>query len=997
MWSPLSILFAALAPLPSVLALGGPTCLSFKSTQYAITTNSQAATIWIDSSDWPGVHRAAIDLQNDLEKVTGKRPVILNVTMSATTSNSNLDAASNTIPIIIGTVGKSNLVSFASQSSTTLKNKVAAIQGKWEAGISEVVKNPMAGVTAGYVIFGSDKRGTIYGIYDFLEQAGVSPWYWWSDVPYKNHSAIYAFPNVTCSHGEPSVKYRGIFINDEQPALTDWVIEKFSNGTVANRPPFNRFMYSKVFELLLRLKANYLWPAMWNSAFGVDDPLNQFTADYYGIVMGTSHQEPMLRSSPVEWNQFGSGQWNWDANQANLAKFWTDGVKRGAPYESIYTLGMRGTGDLPVDETGNIDLLQRVVAAQRDIISNVFNKSASTVPQMWCLYKEVQGYYQRGMRVPDDVILLWTDDNWGNIRRLPAHDERNRTGGAGVYYHFDYVGSPRDNKWGSAHNLPKFHHQLGLAKKYGADKIWIVNVGDIKPHEISLDFFMTYAWNTTIWSKDDLDKYRKSWALREFGSDSLAPTIADLVKRFSHLNSRAKVELYNSTMYSLTSYREAEGVMGEWDALVSSSNQVSSQLPAVYQPAYFQLVHHPIIAGRNTQALYIDAGYNQLYASQARSQTNQKADAVEANFEYDEDIRDQYHGLLNGKWNHMMSQTHLGYFYWQQPMLNSMPSITRVQKRQTALPGPMRITVEDSKGAWPGDNSNQCSQGYNCPPPNVPALTPYSPIQNRYIEISAGGPTPYTWTASSNVGWLKLNQTSGSIPDAYAGQRVLLSVNWSAVPVGTSPTGVVTIKSNGGQSVTVSMIADYKTVPSGFSGFVESGGIVSIQTEHYSRSTAVGGVSWEVLPQYGRNLSAVSPAISVDARWAPGAGPVLEYDFYTYNSVNGNITVTVYSAPTLNTAPGYPITYAIAVDNNTPITVQPMPLETDRGDLPSIWSVVVAEEVIRTTTSHKAAPGKHTLKLFATEIGFVTEKIVIETVSGSVAYSCLGPPESVKV
>ncbi|KAG8752462.1 hypothetical protein FRC14_007006 [Serendipita sp. 396] len=937
-------------------------------------------------------------MQRDLEKVTGKKPTILNVTISNNNDLSRqMGARAASIPIIIGTLGRSNLVKYAQQSSTDLKPKLAAIQGKWEAGVSEVVKNPIPGVASAYVIAGSDKRGTIFGIYDFLEQAGVSPWYWWADVPYKSHSAIYALSNVTCSHGEPSVKYRGIFLNDEQPALTDWVIQKYSNGTAADRPPFNRFFYSTVFELLLRLKANYLWPTMWNSAFGVDDPLNQFTADYYGIVMSTSHQEPMLRSSPVEWYQFGSGQWNWDHNKENITKFWTDGVKRGSPYESVYTLGMRGTGDIPLDETGNIDLLQRIVAGQREIIGNVFQKNVSEIPQVWCLYSEVKGYYERGMRVPDDVTLLWADDNWGNIRRYPTPEERNRSGGSGVYYHFDLVGGPRSYKWGNSHSISKARHQLEIAKKYGADRIWIVNVGDLKPHEISMDFFLTYAWNTTLWTKNDMDKYRTQWALREFGSSELAPTIADIVKGYSRLNYRAKPEMYNNTMYSLTSYHEAENVMAEWDSLVSRSNQVVQKLPSDYYAAYFQFVHWSVIAGRTTQALYVEAGYNQLYASQARSQTNVKADSVGALFEYDADIRDQYHALLNGKWNNMAKQTHLGYWYWQQPMLDSMPAVTRVQKRQVALPGPMRLTIEDSKGAWPGDNSNQCAQGYNCPPPTVMPITPFSPSQTRYFEVSAGGPTAFNWKATANVGWLRLNQTEGSISNAASGQRVLMSVDWASAPAGSASTGVVTLSSNLGQSLTVTMVANSVAVPSGYHGFVESEGLISMQTEHYSRSTAVGGVSWELLPGYGRNSSSMSPSIAVDSHWQAGAGPALEFDFYSFNSNGGNVSVTVYSSPSLNAMSGHPLTYAVAIDSGAPVTVQPMPLESLTGSLPSIWNQNVAEAIIRSTTTHAAQPGKHTLKLYATEIGFVAEKIVVETVSGSTQYSFLGPPESIIV
>ncbi len=271
--------------------------------------------------------------------------------------------------------------------------------------------------------------------------------------------------------GEPAVKYRGIFLNDEAPALTGWVKEKYGS--------YNREFYMKVFELLLRLKGNYLWPAMWNSAFNEDDPLNPKLADEYGIVMGTTHHEPMLRAQQ-EWKRHGTGPWDYSRNAAELQEFWKAGIERNKRYESIITVGMRGDGDLPMTEESNVALLEKIVAEQRKILAAEMNPDLSQVPQLWALYKEVQEYYEKGMRVPDDVTLLWCDDNWGNIRRLPTEQERKRAGGAGIYYHFDYVGDPRSYKWINTNPIPKVWEQMHLAYEYGATRIWIVNVGDLK-------------------------------------------------------------------------------------------------------------------------------------------------------------------------------------------------------------------------------------------------------------------------------------------------------------------------------------------------------------------------------------------------------------------------------------------------------------------------------------------------------------------------------------
>ena len=308
-------------------------------------------------------------------------------------------------------------------------------------------------------------------------RSGVSPWYWWADVPPRRHSTLYVKAGRRLL-GPPAVKYRGIFLNDEAPCLTGWVNEKFGG--------YNHQFYTNVFELLLRLKANYLWPAMWDNCFNEDDPLNPKLADEYGIVMGTSHVEPMMRADK-EWNRQGhtAAEWNYQKNPETLRRFWTEGLERNKSYENIITVAMRGKVDTPMSESANIALLERIVADQRKIIEQVMRTNATAVPQLWALYKEVQEYYEKGMRVPDDVTLLWCDDNWGNLRRLPTAEERHRAGGAGIYYHFDYVGGPRNYKWLNTVPIAKVWEQMNLAYRYGADRIWIVNVGDLKTHGVS--------------------------------------------------------------------------------------------------------------------------------------------------------------------------------------------------------------------------------------------------------------------------------------------------------------------------------------------------------------------------------------------------------------------------------------------------------------------------------------------------------------------------------
>ncbi|KAK0445619.1 glycoside hydrolase family 115 protein [Desarmillaria tabescens] len=926
---------------------------------------------------------AASDLSSDIEKVTGVRPTV---------ANSSDQSPSRAI--IVGTLGKSTLIE---QVMNATGLNVSSIEGQWESFMTAIVDNPISGVDSAYVIIGSDKRGTIYALYEHSEQMGVSPWYWWADVPTAGRSEIFL---TSCAHGPPTVKYRGIFLNDEQPCLQNWAAEKFTNGTGAalTGSPFNHLFYTKLYELLLRLKANHLWPGFYFyvSAFAVDDPENQRLADVYGIVMGTSHEEPMTRSTPVEWDLFGTGDWNYTTNSQNIYQFWVEGVERAKPYETIYTVGMRGAGDLPLSETTNIELLEKVVADQRQILTDVFsNVSVETIPQVWTLYKEVEGYYDDGMRVPDDITLLWSDDNWGNMRRFPVESERNRSGGAGVYYH---VGDPRDYKWITV------YEQMSIAVERDATRIWIVN-----------NFSYHTAWDASLWNPDNLNTFVSSWAQREFGlSIPDANIVQDVIANLTRFNARRKPELLNSTTYSLVNYREP--LSTAWDTLVGAATRIYDQLPEETKPSFFQLVYHPVVASANLGKMLISAGLNNLRASQARLSTNDLGGPGAG-------LETEYHTLLDGD-DSMMDQTHIGYYYWQQPMMNSMPPITRVPPKKQALARVMRIAPEGTLAAWfvnpqtvqslrpdhllPGLATTLISVHKDTTVLHLTiVLDSFDTFPNRFIDVGAGGPVPFTFSITTNVSWVALNATHGEVSPEDPEQRVYVSVSdWNTLDAGDSYANITFTAHADGQpdlSVPVFFVA-HNTMPSlasDFSGFVEGAGVVSMEAAHAIRNTSVDGTYWRELPGIGRTLSGMTPWPRTGhdgGNFTAGSGPSLEYDFFTFSDATEATPVTVYVSPSLN-ANGLdrPLGVAIALDGEVMSSYFIPPAVP--GALPDAWDGLdgfVANSIVPIQLSFSGIePGSHTLKIFMIEPAVVVQKIVIDV--GGLESSYLGPPESLFV
>jgi endo-1,4-beta-D-glucanase Y len=941
---------------------------------FPIAQVSNTATIYVDASDWPGVIRAVNDLQADIARVTNLKPAIHN----------NAGSFGDHV-IIIGTLGKSRIIDNLVQSG---KIDTSQIAGKWESFFLQVVPDPLPNVSSGLVIVGSDKRGTIYGIYDLSEQIGVSPWYWWADVPVQHKDTLLVKPGKY-QQGEPAVKYRGIFLNDEAPDLTGWVAEKFGTAPPSGDPPvpanvanYGREFYARIFEVILRLKGNYLWPAMWNNAFNEDDPDNPRLADEFGIVMGTSHQEPMLRAQK-EWDrryQKTLGSWNYFKYPGILQDFWRQGIRRNRNYESIITIGLRGADDTPMIPGATVAqsmaLLEEIVGVQRKMIAEEINPDVAGVPQLWCLYKEVLEYYNEGLRVPDDVTLLWADDNWGNIRRLPTEAERERPGGAGVYYHFDYVGGPRNYKWINTNPIPKVWEQMTLAKKYGADRIWIVNVGHFKGLEFPLEYFMHLAWNTSRWTHQNINEYTRLWTEREFGP-AVAQDVADIISGYTRYNGRRKPELLEPTTYSLTNYQEADRVLADFKTLVAKAEEIYGKLPASARDAFYQLVLFPAKACAQVNELYITAGRNALYARQGRAATNDLAGDVEALFKADAALMDHYnHTLANGKWNHFMDQVHIGYTIWQDPPQNVMPQVTRIIVPQEAAMG---VAVDGSTSFWPG----------TAPDPVLPRFDVFHQ-QRHYMDVFNRGQEPFQYTAAADRPWIVLSATQGTITKE---ERLWVTVDWRRAPAGSAG-GSVKIAREGGENVTVrvEILNPRRSSLDRMGGFVEGEGYVSMEAEHYTRNIPSSQARWEKIEGYGRTLSAMA-AMPGTAKSVtpPQESPCLEYNVYLFGS--GDVTVGAVVAPTLNFVPGRGLRFAVSFDDQPPRIVDIVAPGFDARNGNREWeeSVKDAGRMVRSTHTLSSA-GNHTLKIWMADPAVVLQKIVVDL--GGLKPSYLGPPES---
>ena len=646
-------------------------CTGLRAAEPFVTFTPQAdalplkgATIGYSEQENEGVKIAIRNLQADFERVLGTVPSTVP------------DASPSGPTILIGTLGKNKDID---------RLKLADLKGKREKYIITTVGQQL-------VIAGSDRRGTIYGIYELSRQLGVSPWYWWADAPVAKHDEAYVIKG-TYTDGEPAVEFRGIFLNDEAPCLTGWVKNTFGTDYGDHR------FYEKVFELILRLKGNFLWPAMWGWAFYADDPENGKLADRMGVIMGTSHHEPMARNHQEyarhrqEW-----GAWNYQTNQTKLDQFFREGIERMNGTEDIVTIGMRGDGDEAMSETADTKLMDRIISNQRKIIKEVTGKAPEKTTQVWALYKEVQDYYDAGLRVPDDVMILISDDNWGDIRRVPTAAERSRRGGWGIYYHVDYVGAPRNTKWLNVTQTQQMFEQLSLAYDWGIQRMWILNVGDLKPMEYPIQLFMDMAWSPKDYTVQTVTDHT-----RRFFAQNLATTVpaaspaaitatvpaaspaaiadeaASIYNRNCQYMARVTPEMLDARTYNVET-GEWKQVADDYQRLELRALRLYQEIPAEARDFYRQLVLFPVQAMANLYDMYYAQAMNQYLAKAGSPDANEWAAEVARCFKRDSLLCAAYNTeIAGGKWNGMMTQKHIGYRSWNDNFRRDMlPQTTTV-------------------------------------------------------------------------------------------------------------------------------------------------------------------------------------------------------------------------------------------------------------------------------------------------------------------------------
>ncbi|KAF5974438.1 hypothetical protein FBULB1_7788 [Fusarium bulbicola] len=926
------------------------------------------ASIVVDQSDYPGVIRAARDLAEDFARVTkgDANPLIV------ISSHSDYDKIQTKNAIVIGSVASSGIIKTLVQQG---KVDIQGIEGKWETFSTSIIDQPLGKCEKALAIAGSDKRGTIFGIYTLSEQIGVSPWYWWADVPPKHHKEIYAIEKQTV-HGEPSVRHRGIFLNDEAPALTGWVRENFGG--------YNSKFYVKVFELLLRLKANFLWPAMWpgypnpGASFFTDDPLNQKLADEYGIVISTSHHEPMQRLSNEWFAENPDGSWNWLTNKQKITEFFEHGASRAKGCDSYFTLGIRGEYDKKMLAEDPAAVVQDAIETQRQVVKKVYGRE-DAVPQLFAIYKEVQSMFETGrLNVPEDVTLLFQDDNFGTIRRLPTKEEAKRKGGAGG----------------------KVWHQLQQAYHHNARQIWVFNIGDLKPQEIPISFAMALAWDINSIKHNTLPQFFRQAAEREFGAE-LADEVGSIWHRHDRLLALRKHEHIEPDTFSVLHYREADTVYSRWKELLDDAERVHACVSEKEKAASFQLLLHPTKASYIYNKVRWSQALNKLYARQRRNSANTYAQIALDAFDQDFTLSEEYHSLLDGKWNHILMQPHYGYEdTWHAPSRDMIGGLCFVQKRQNSNPivGQMGVAVEGHEGVRPGRINEESERTHPSRRDLVPGLTlrpmsRYGP-ETRYFDIFTRGVPRINWSVSAPQPWVELSKVSGVLVPGEDDARVEISINWDRVPSDFKEEVLIDVRSEEGDFEQVHLPINGRWVPDSFKGFVEQDGFVSIPaTDCYLETPYL------VLPDAGR-LETGSLTL-VPGTDSDGSTLYVQYPFYLFSETS-KTTLVLYFGTALDLSSEDILTYDVRIDEEQS---QSYPLQkrtpeseknaADKGWASADgWYFAASDNVWVRKHEVTLAAGAHTLHLRLGHANMLLEKIVVDW--GCVAKSYLGPPVGIK-
>ena len=946
-------------------------------TKYAFTLASprQTAAILYDASDAAVVKRAAELFAADVEAVTGRRPQVTSATGETGPA------------VIVGTVGGSALIRRLSEAG---KIDTAPLEGAWERYLIQTVANPLPGIRKALVIAGSDRRGAAYGLFTLSELIGVSPWYWWADVPVKKHAALHVDAPPTYSQ-TPSVRYRGIFLNDEDWGLTPWASQTFEpeRGNIGPRT------YAKVCELLLRLKANYLAPAMHPVSTSFNQiPENKLVADTFAIVMGSTHCEPLLLNTASEWDTQTMGPWNYDKNKEGINRVLTQRVRENSPYENVYTLALRGLHDgamsttLPMHE--KVRMLQQALLDQRQILAENIDRPVETVPQAFTPYKEVLEIYSNGLELPDDVTIVWPDDNYGYMKRLSGVREQRRTGRSGVYYHVSYLGVPHSYLWFSTTPPSLMYEELRKAYDTTADRLWLLNCGDLKGSEMQVSLFLDMAWDIGRFTADNVVTYPARWLAGIFGEayyDRLEAMTREHLRlafprkpeymgwgyhwnRFDH-----NCEQLTDTDFSFTNYDEAPRRLEAYRKLGARAEALLHEIGDEARPAFYQLVYYPLRGAELMNRMTLGGQRNRWYARQGRAATTAVRDEVQRCYVSLQVITRGYNSLLGGKWNHMMSmrQNYDGVSaYFNLPHLATHDAAGAPRLA-------LQVAGEDVTGA----------RAFHA----LPAFDNY--LRRTYpVEIYNRGGGTLAWTAHASEPWVVLSKSAGKTADE---ERITVGIDWEKAPSGNAvPAQIVFRAGEQSEKVLVSLFNPTAPSRAELRGiYVENNGCVSIPAAGCHRVRENDRIKITAV----EDLGIEGPALQLGDPTAPlqifrsRDVPCAEYDFYAFDA--GSVDVYTYVLPTfpLHADRDFRIGENTNTDTKYSVQIDDGALATPSSshvEYAQVWfESVLRNCAVNKSTLHIDKPGRHTLRIRVGDPGIVLQKIVLDF--GGMKRSYLGP------
>ena len=974
-----SILLGGMLLLSSSVALAQVSLSqnSSGSNVFSLVGKKDKACVYYDTQDFEVVKTTAGLFANDVKEVSGQ---ILGVATTKEAPQKNC--------IIVGTLGHNEWIE---QMVAKKKLDVEPLKNRWESYLVQLVRNPLPGVDKALVIVGSDRRGAAYGLLSVSRTIGVSPWYWWADAPIVKKDQLNLKVDKYISK-EPTVKYRGIFINDEDWGLYRWSKRNFEKE-VGN---FGPRTYAKVCELLLRLQANYLCPAMHDASMAFHRiPENRLVADRFAILMGASHCEPLLFNTASEWKRDTMGEWDYINNKKGVDSVLNARVKECAPFENVYTLALRGLHDRAMNASNDMgdrkDMLQEALMAQRQMLIDAIGKPGEEIPQAFTPYKEVLDVYDEGLELPDDVTIIWPDDNYGYMKRLSSPKEQKRSGRSGVYYHSSYLGKPHDHLWMNTVSPTLMYEELRKAYDATADRIWLLNAGDIKSCEFAVDYFLTMAFDIDSFNFERAANYRTEWLCGMLG-DEYRNEYQDVVNSFYKLAFARKPEFMGwgyqwttdkhgkerntDTDFSLTNYREVDNRLSEYRRIGNVVEKILNSMSDEKQKAcFYQSLYYPVKGCELLNRMILDGQRNRWYSIQQRASAKELEKSAKLCYDSLEVITKGYNSLLDGKWDHVMTMKQgfaAAYF--------ELPKLRDVELAPVASLGVMAEGEDVLKGL----------KSFH----SLPCFNTYL-RQSYYVDVFNKGAAPLKWKTAVTNDWILVSKKSG---ETATEDRIEVSIDWAKVPVGERILGTLDIMSDRGEKESVYISVFNPTSPSLAEMdtlYVENNGYVSIDAAGFHRKVENDAIKMRVIPNLGCENTAVQlgDPLAPAQRTAGRSTPRLEYDFYTFEQ--GSVDVYTYVLPTFTISKdrGYAGHEATNVETKYGVCIDEGPVmtpSTSSFEYAQIWYESVLKNCrINKTTLHIDKPGKHTVKIICGDAGTVVQKVVLDF--GGMKRSYMGP------